>query len=353
MNRPIHDAFQAVQASPELKERTRAYLHARAPRRPRYRSLLAAAACLLVVIAAAMTTGTVISPAPETVISTPLGDLIGLFQERFPRCSRIFCGSLLLLTGILCGRLAVRYGLYPVSSTLTIPLYGLVACGILLGREYLTESVTAFILLLSTQSFFACFRNGYAIGAVFRASFFLGLLPLLYAPLLPLPLLILAAAFCFRRTLREVFVSLCGVILPFLAVCYVAWGQGANPVDIPVGLWHSFVSDSGYRIFANTPPLVPAILGIVLFIVLCAVFFGLISFRAISIKARGMLTYTILLFTVTGSLMAVPSVTPGLLAVAAVPAALLMPLTFIRIQRTVGTLLYLVLYFVCIANILQ
>ena len=315
--------------------------------------LLLAIASLLVVIAAAMTTGTVISPAPETVISTPLGDLIGLFQERFPRCSRIFCGSLLLLTGILCGRLAVRYGLYPVSSTLDhTPL----RTGRLRnpsGREYLTESVTAFILLLSTQSFFACFRNGYAIGAVFRASFFLGLLPLLYAPLLPLPLLILAAAFCFRRTLREVFVSLCGVILPFLAVCYVAWGQGANPVDIPVGLWHSFVSDSGYRIFANTPPLVPAILGIVLFIVLCAVFFGLISFRAISIKARGMLTYTILLFTVTGSLMAVPSVTPGLLAVAAVPAALLMPLTFIRIQRTVGTLLYLVLYFVCIANILQ
>ena len=152
--------------------------------------LLLAIASILVVIAAAMTTGTTISPAPETMISTPLGDLIGLFQERFPRCSRILCGGLLLLTGILCGRLAVRYGLYPVSSTLTIPLYGLVACGILLGQEYLTESVAAFVLLLSTQNFFACFRNGYAIGAVFRASFFLGLLPLLYAPLLPLPLLV-------------------------------------------------------------------------------------------------------------------------------------------------------------------
>ena len=187
--------------------------------------LLLAIASILVVIAAAMTTGTTISPAPETMISTPLGDLIGLFQERFPRCSRILCGGLLLLTGILCGRLAVRYGLYPVSSTLTIPLYGLVACGILLGQEYLTESVAAFVLLLSTQNFFACFRNGYAIGAVFRASFFLGLLPLLYAPLLPLPLLVLAAAFCFRRTLREVFVSLCSVVLPFLAVCYIAWGQ--------------------------------------------------------------------------------------------------------------------------------
>ena len=315
--------------------------------------LLLAIASILVVIAAAMTTGTTISPAPETMISTPLGDLIGLFQERFPRCSRILCGGLLLLTGILCGRLAVRYGLYPVSSTLTIPLYGLVACGILLGQEYLTESVAAFVLLLSTQNFFACFRNGYAIGAVFRASFFLGLLPLLYAPPLPLPLLVLAAAFCFRRTLSEGSVSPSRVVLPFLAVCYIAWGQGANPLDTPAGLWHSFVSDSGYRIFANTPPLVPALLGIVLFIVLCAIFFGLISFRTVSIKARGMLTYTILLFTVTGCLIAVPSVTPGLLAVAAVPAALLMPLTFIRIQRTVGTLLYLILYITCIVNILQ
>ena len=84
--------------------------------------LLLAIASILVVIAAAMTTGTTISPAPETMISTPLGDLIGLFQERFPRCSRILCGGLLLLTGILCGRLAVRYGLYPVSSTLTIQI---------------------------------------------------------------------------------------------------------------------------------------------------------------------------------------------------------------------------------------
>ena len=151
--------------------------------------LLLAIASILVVIAAAMTTGTTISPAPETMISTPLGDLIGLFQERFPRCSRILCGGLLLLTGILCGRLAVRYGLYPVSSTLTIPLYGLVACGILLGREYLTESVAAFVLLLSTQNFFACFRNGYAIGAVFRASLFLKIIFSRAGPLLTIAIL--------------------------------------------------------------------------------------------------------------------------------------------------------------------
>lgn len=315
--------------------------------------LLVAIVSLVLVIALVMTYGIGMASAPEPVISTPLGDLLRLFQEHFPLWSRIFCGTLILLTGILTGRLAVRYGLYPISSTLTIPLYGLVACGIYIGKDYLAESVAAFILLLSTQSFFACFRNGYAIGTVFRASFFLGLLPLIYAPLLPLPIMTLAAAFCFRRTLREVFVSLCGVVLPFLVVCYIAWGQGADPLSIPLGLWNSFLSDSGYRLFGNTPPLMPAILGIVLFIVLCAIFFGLLSFRTISVKARGMLTYTILLFTATTCLIAVPSITPGLLAIIAVPAALLMPLTFIRIHHTVGTLLYIVLYIACIANILQ
>ena len=280
----------------------------------------------------------------------PLGDLIGLFQERFPRCSRILCGGLLLLTGILCGRLAVRYGLYPVSSTLTIPLYGLVACGILLGQEYLTESVAAFVLLLSTQNFFACFRNGYAIGAVFRASFFLGLLPLLYAPLLPLPLLVLAAAFCSDG---------CAKFCRCAASYSLSWPSATSPggrEPIPwipppdYGTLRQRQRIPDFRQYASARL---ALLGIVLFIVLCAIFFGLISFRTVSIKARGMLTYTILLFTVTGCLIAVPSVTPGLLAVAAVPAALLMPLTFIRIQRTVGTLLYLILYITCIVNILQ
>ena len=287
------------------------------------------------------------------MISTPLGDLIGLFQERFPRCSRILCGGLLLLTGILCGRLAVRYGLYPVSSTLTIPLYGLVACGILLGREYLTESVAAFVLLLSTRTSSPASATATRSEPCSGLRFSWGCCRCSMPRCFPCR--------CWSWPQHSASDGPCAKSSYRCAASYsLSWPSATSPGGRepipwipPPGLWHSFVSDSGYRIFANTPPLVPALLGIVLFIVLCAIFFGLISFRTVSIKARGMLTYTILLFTVTGCLIAVPSVTPGLLAVAAVPAALLMPLTFIRIQRTVGTLLYLILYITCIVNILQ
>ena len=250
--------------------------------------LLLAIASLLVVIAAAMTTGTVISPAPETVISTPLGDLIGLFQERFPRCSRIFCGSLLLLTGILCGRLAVRYGLYPVSSTLTIPLYGLVACGILLGREYLDGIRHSVHPAVIDPKFLRLFPQRLRDRGRIPGFVFPGTAAAALRPASPPAAVDPGRSILFppdpARSLR--IALRCHTAFPRCLLRRL--GPGSQSRGHPRRLWHSFVSDSGYRIFANTPPLVPAILGIVLFIVLCAVFFGLISFRAISIKARGM-----------------------------------------------------------------
>ena len=84
MNRPIHDAFQAVQASPELKERTRAYLHARrTSARPRYRSLLAAAACLVLVFLG--TGGALAWFTPVSAVSVEAGTSLELTLNRFDR----------------------------------------------------------------------------------------------------------------------------------------------------------------------------------------------------------------------------------------------------------------------------
>lgn len=88
MNRPIHDAFQAVQASPELKERTRAYLHAqRAPRRPRYRAMAAAAACLVVVFLG--TGGALAWFTPVSAVSVEAGTSLELSLNRFDRVLQV------------------------------------------------------------------------------------------------------------------------------------------------------------------------------------------------------------------------------------------------------------------------
>lgn len=88
MNRPIHDAFQAVQASPELKERTRAYLHARrTSARPRYRSLLAAAACLVLVFLG--TGGALAWFTPVSAVSVEAGTSLELTLNRFDRVLQV------------------------------------------------------------------------------------------------------------------------------------------------------------------------------------------------------------------------------------------------------------------------
>lgn len=88
MNRPIHDAFQAVQASPELKERTRAYLHAqRTPRRPRYRAMAAAAACLVLVFLG--TGGALAWFTPVSAVSVEAGTSLELSLNRFDRVLQV------------------------------------------------------------------------------------------------------------------------------------------------------------------------------------------------------------------------------------------------------------------------
>lgn len=88
MSRPIHDAFQAIQASPELKERTRAYLHARrTPAHPRYRSLLAAAACLVLVFLG--TGGALAWFTPVSAVSVEAGTSLELTLNRFDRVLQV------------------------------------------------------------------------------------------------------------------------------------------------------------------------------------------------------------------------------------------------------------------------
>lgn len=289
--------------------------------------------------------------AEPVVRHVPLGDLLLAFQGRFPVWAAVAAGVLALAAAVRAGRLSVRYGFYPVPTALVVPLYGVVACGILAGPNYLPEFVASYVLLLSLHHFCAGFRNGYAVGSFFRGAFCLGLLPLLYAPALPLPLLLLPAAVCLRRTLRETFVALCGALFPLAGACYVNWALGAEFFGVLRQLLDAFLAPGGFRLFGQGTVLVPVVLGVTLFTVICAVAAGAAGLRTQSRKARGMLSYVMVLLGAVALLGAVPSVTAGIFPLAAVPAALLMPLALVRVRREWAAVLYLILYILAFVNI--
>lgn len=272
-----------------------------------------------------------------------LGGLLSRFQGTYPVWARIMAGAMLVFTGMCTGRIAIRYNLYTVSSCLPIPLYVIIACGILIGGNYLAGFAASMLLALAIKNYCRSFCNGYGFDTIFRASLYLGLLPLVYAPATPLVLILPLAILLFERTFRELVVALTGVLLPILTACYISWGTGGQFQAPILALAKTVVSGTPLWIFTGIPlPSLVMLCGIAA-LALTAFFFFLSDIYAAGTKPRFILIFNIGILTMVLALLCSPSVTPEIFALLAVPSALLFPVFFVRIHRRIALPIYLIL----------
>lgn len=285
--------------------------------------------------------GDVSAGAPE---ATPLlGGALVRFQAAYPTWARLAAGFMILFSGMCTGRIAIRYNLYGVSTCLPIPLYAVIACGIFSGGNYLTAFAASMLLALATKNYCRSYCNGYGFDAIFRASLYLGLLPLVYAPATPLALILPLAILLFRRTFREVVVAVAGLILPILAACYVSWGAGEEFTAPVATLADTLVSGVPLWIFRGLPLPSLVMLCVIAALALTALFFFLADIYAAGTKPRFILIFNIGILAMVFALLCTPSVTPEVFTLAAVPAALLFPVFFVRIHRRIALPVYLIL----------
>lgn len=127
--------------------------------------------------------------AGALAVSSP-GELLAQFQAAHPVWARWIAGLLMLFTGMSIGRLTVRYNLYSVGTCLAIPLYGAIACGLAVGGDCLTTFAASALLALATKNFCRSYCNGFGFDAIFRASLYIGLLPLVATAAAPLLILL-------------------------------------------------------------------------------------------------------------------------------------------------------------------
>lgn len=276
------------------------------------------------------------------VVSSP-GKLLARFQTAFPGWSRWIGGLLILFTGLCAGRLTVRYNLYSVNTCLAIPLFAAVACGVAVGGDYLTAFTASALLALVLKNYARSCCNGFGFDAIFRASLYLGLLPLISPASLPLILLLPLAALLFRRTLREVAVAATGALIPALTLCYVNWGAGGQFLAPLSALGHAFLAGEPLSLFFAMPMRNLVLLGGILLLDAAALLFFLSDIYALGTKARFVFIFNISILVLTAALLCGPAATPGLIALAAVPSAVLLPFLFVRIHRNIALILYLLL----------
>lgn len=286
-----------------------------------------------------------------TAVPMPLGELLTRFQLLHPAWSHLLAGFQLLFSGMVVGRITIRYNLYTVGTCLAIPLYAIAACGIVVGPDYLAACTASALMALTVKNFCRSFCNGYGFDAIFRASCYLGTLVLVSPAALPLLLLLPFAVVLFRRTVREWLVALAGLLLPLLAVCYINWGAGGSflaPLATQVRI---FVSGSPLSLFTAMPVPALVLLAGVTLLTLLAMLFFLSDIYAAGTKPRFILIFNIGVFLLTGSLLCTPAASPSLFALTAVPAAILLPVLFVRIHRTIALPAYLILLAAVLVNI--
>lgn len=293
--------------------------------------------------AAALAGNTAFRGASDPLAIPLPGELLAQFQAAHPVWSRWIAGLLMLFTGMCIGRLTVRYNLYTVGTCLAIPLYGAIACGLASDGDFLTLFTASALLALALKNFCRSFCNGYGFDAIFRASFYIGLLPLVCVAATPLLILLPLAVMLFRRTLREVTVATAGLLLPALALCYVNWGAGGEFTAPVTALGTIFITGTPLSLFPATPLESLVLLGAVFVLDLMALLFFLSDIYAVGTKPRFIFIFNISILLLAAAVLCGPAATPGIIALTAVPSAVLLPFMFVRIHRAIALPLYLLL----------
>ena len=167
-------------------------------------------------------------------------------------------------------------------------------------------------------------------------------MPLVYAPALPLLLLLPLAVLLFRRTLREVAVATAGLLLPVFTACYVSWGTGAEFTAPLIKLGQSAIEGMPLHLFLDIPLPALVMAGGIVLLDLTALFFFLADIYAAGTKPRFILFYNIGILVLALTLLCSPAATPEAFALLAVPSAILIPVFFVRIHRGIALPVYLI-----------
>ena len=255
--------------------------------------------------------------AGALAVSSP-GELLAQFQAAHPVWARWIAGLLMLFTGMSVGHLAV-------------------------GGDCLTTFAASALLALATKNFCRSYCNGFGFDAIFRASLYIGLLPLVATAAAPLLILLPLAVMLFRRTLREVAVAVAGLLLPALTLCYVNWAAGGEflaPVAEPGS---AFIAGTPLSLFLSTSVHNLVLPGAVFLLDLTALLFFLSDIHALGTKPRLIFIFNISVLLLTAAALCGPAATPATVALAAVPSAVLLPFMFVRIHRAIALPLYLLL----------
>lgn len=270
----------------------------------------------------------------------PTAAAITDFSVQFPYLSAAITLLLLLRILFVVVQLTVRYSSATGRNYLPVQFFVMAAYGIVVPVEALAAFIAALLLLFSTRQFISAFRKDYRFEEAFRAGFFLGLIPLLYAPGLLLLLLVPAAMSLYRRSFRELTVCTIGALMPVPAAGFIYWAAGENPDFIYRELWRS-VSESPLLQYPESVPIVAAVAaGVLAVLVLTAIVWFMMHRKGMRTRQRKVMGHASMLFAIMVLSLLLPGSSTSAAPMMAVPIAMAVPYAFAGRLALSSSILY-------------
>lgn len=290
---------------------------------------------LLVVILITTALRSRLSPLAIEVADTPfLGSISAL----------ILAIVAFLATGFIEGKAQLRSGLSKGYNTLALPLYGLIACGVVFSPNSLSSAAASLCFALATQLILRSLHQTDERDSLFFASFLLGTMVLLTPPSIVLVGVIPLALLAFALSLRQLLLMVVGYITPLFAASYILWYSGGEFWDLMRNIF-SHLATSQIENIQQIP-----YLGVVIIVAIFAILIWGAIYSAIRpdkmlllARIRRAIHFFIWLFALSLSMVFIPACNLSLMAIVAVPATILLSFALSLLPNTHSTIAYWVL----------
>ena len=278
--------------------------------------------------------------APEKLPIASFGGWLEQFRAAHGGWAHTLAALLLLTSAMTIGRMTARFKLYGISTFIAMPLFMLSMMGVMHHTGWFSATVATTLMTLAVKNFCYSFRNGFSFDATFRGGLYLALTLLVMPKAAPLLMMLPIALVLFRRATRENLVAICGLLLPPLTWAYLNWAFGGS-FSAPFRLFWNIMIEGDWFLGVLHWSLTEQIFGGALLLLnLFAVALFLANSYTLSTRSRHTLLFaSYMLLLVVGTAL-LPDADSSVLALMAVPSALLLPVLFIRIRRTLTQLLY-------------
>ena len=273
-----------------------------------------------------------------------LGEWIDSFQSSRPVLGWIASALVVMMSSVAVGRMATSFGLYRVRTTISIPLYAVVACGIFISTNSLATALAAYAVVMLMRYLCSGYMRGESLNCALYAGICAGIAPMFYAPSAVFVLLLPIAIVMFGLAWREVVVMLVGLLLPAAASCYVGWlcsGEFWTPVT---ALFEAMALPSGYTPWASESVVALLMMGLLLFSVVCGVATFVGDTRSVAVRPRTIFVFNIVALALAIVAFVIPSTTVGSYMLVAAPVALLIPFLLLHLRDKVSDLIVILFF---------